>query len=394
MTPSRESKPSISVRIWFRVCSRSSWPPSCAPLPRVRPMASSSSMKMIEGAASRACWNRSRTRAAPTPTIISMNSEALRLKNGTPACPAIARASSVLPVPGAPTSSTPFGIGAAEPLVLGGVLQEVDDLDQLVLGLVDAGDVVEGDLRLLLAVALGAAAAEAEQPAARRGRGAATDPDERADQQQRGTEADQQLEPGRGVLVDGVDDHALLLEALSRAWSAKAGRCVTNEAELRAGGRVERIRQRRLERAADGVAGAGDLRDVAGLDLLLEERVGNGNGRWRREEEIREDVVDEEHRREDAPQRLPLPCRPHGEWCSERLGGRRRWHHFTLRPRMIGMCSLLNTRRPSRMAQPVRVSHRTTLPGVSSGTPHPAGSRYRQSCETSGNREGRQTCND
>src|SRR5438034_731967 len=48
-------------------------------------MASSSSMKMIDGAASRACLKRSRTRAAPTPTIISMNSEALRLKKGTPA---------------------------------------------------------------------------------------------------------------------------------------------------------------------------------------------------------------------------------------------------------------------------------------------------------------------
>ena len=65
---------------------------------------------------------------------------------------------------------------AAEPLVLGGVLQEVDDLDQLVLGLVDAGDVVEGDLRLLLAVALGAAAAEAEQPATAGRRCAATEP--------------------------------------------------------------------------------------------------------------------------------------------------------------------------------------------------------------------------
>ena len=86
--------------------------------------------------------------------------------------------------------------GAAEALVLGGVLQEVDDLDQLVLGLVDPGDVVEGDLRLLFTVALGAAATEAEQPAAGRRRSAATDPDKGADQQQRGTEADQQLEPG------------------------------------------------------------------------------------------------------------------------------------------------------------------------------------------------------
>ena len=86
--------------------------------------------------------------------------------------------------------------GASEALVLGGVLQEVDDFDQLVLGLVDPRDVFEGDLRLLFTVALGAAATEAEQPAAGRRRGAATDPDKRADQQQRGTKADEQLEPG------------------------------------------------------------------------------------------------------------------------------------------------------------------------------------------------------
>ena len=39
-------------------------------------MASSSSMKMIDGAASLALLNRSRTRDAPTPTIASMNSDA------------------------------------------------------------------------------------------------------------------------------------------------------------------------------------------------------------------------------------------------------------------------------------------------------------------------------
>jgi hypothetical protein len=44
------------------------------------------------------------------PTIASTNSEAEMLKNGAPASPATARASSVLPVPGAPDSSTPLGI--------------------------------------------------------------------------------------------------------------------------------------------------------------------------------------------------------------------------------------------------------------------------------------------
>ena len=112
ITPLRAENPSISVRIWFSVCSRSSWPPEMLgpPAERERPIASSSSMKMIAGAAALACWNRSRTREAPTPTIISTNSEADIWKNGTPASPATARASSVLPVPGAPLSSTPRGM--------------------------------------------------------------------------------------------------------------------------------------------------------------------------------------------------------------------------------------------------------------------------------------------
>ena len=64
---STESKPSISVRIWFSVCSRSSLPPlkPATPEVRERPIASSSSMKTIAGAASFACLNRSRTREAP-----------------------------------------------------------------------------------------------------------------------------------------------------------------------------------------------------------------------------------------------------------------------------------------------------------------------------------------
>ena len=109
MTPLRESKPSISARSWFSVCSRSSWLPTglCT---RALPSASSSSMNTMQGALASACWNRSRMRAAPTPTNISTNSEPLIEKKGTWASPATARASSVLPVPGGPTSSTPFGI--------------------------------------------------------------------------------------------------------------------------------------------------------------------------------------------------------------------------------------------------------------------------------------------
>ena len=67
-------------------------------------------MKMMQGALSLACSKRSRTRAAPTPTNISTNSEPESVKNGTSASPATARASRVLPVPGGPMSSAPFGM--------------------------------------------------------------------------------------------------------------------------------------------------------------------------------------------------------------------------------------------------------------------------------------------
>src|SRR2546429_3618765 len=69
-------------------------------------------MKTMHGAAGCACWKRSRTREAPTPTNISTKSEPEIEKNGTPASPATARASSVLPVPGGPYSSTPLGMRA------------------------------------------------------------------------------------------------------------------------------------------------------------------------------------------------------------------------------------------------------------------------------------------
>src|SRR5436189_3456459 len=65
---------------------------------------------MMHGAFFLPCSNRSRTRLAPTPTNISTKSDPLIEKNGTFASPATARASSVLPVPGAPMSSTPLGM--------------------------------------------------------------------------------------------------------------------------------------------------------------------------------------------------------------------------------------------------------------------------------------------
>ena len=81
-------------------------------------------MKMIHGAFSLASLNRSRTREAPTPTNISTKSEPEIEKNGTPASPATAFASKVLPVPGEPQSKTPLGIRAPISTYLRGFLRK------------------------------------------------------------------------------------------------------------------------------------------------------------------------------------------------------------------------------------------------------------------------------
>lgn len=81
-------------------------------------------MKMMDGLWVRAWANRSLTLAGPTPTNISMKSDPLMDRNGTPASPAVARASRVFPVPGGPVSSAPLGILAPSSLYLPGLRGE------------------------------------------------------------------------------------------------------------------------------------------------------------------------------------------------------------------------------------------------------------------------------
>jgi hypothetical protein len=218
--------------------------------------------------------------------------------------------------------------GPAESLVLGRMLQEVDDLGQLVLGLVYAGDVVEGDGRLRLAVALGAALAEPEQPAPARRRRPPTEPHEAGDQQQGGAEPDQERKPGRPALIHGLDHDPLLFQ---QRLESRIGEDRSLRLELRRGarrgsaseGRRRRVDARRrrcrgwigharLEGALDRLAHTGDVPDIAGLDLGLEDRVGNGDRRGRREEHAHEQVVGQQESREDQPPRLPPRARRTG----------------------------------------------------------------------------------
>ena len=122
------------------------------------------------------------------------------VKNGTLASPAMARASSVLPVPGRADHQHALGNLAAELLELARVLEEVDDLADFLLGLVDAGDVGEGHVDLVLAQQARAALAEGHGAAA--AGGALHLPqhvDEHQHQQQRRRQLQQQLRRGNSA---------------------------------------------------------------------------------------------------------------------------------------------------------------------------------------------------
>ena len=172
ITATLDSKPSISVRIWLSVCSRSSLPPpKPTPCERERPIASSSSMKMIAGEASLAGLEQvAHARGADADDRL----DELRRRDREERHARLARrprvASSVLPVPGWPESSTPRGIRPPSLLVALRVLEEVDDLGQLRLGLVDAGHVGERDPLLAALDAPRARARERAERAHRRRR--------------------------------------------------------------------------------------------------------------------------------------------------------------------------------------------------------------------------------
>ena len=124
-------------------------------------------MKTMHEGWRRASRNSRRTREAPTPAYISTKSDPLAKRNGTPASPAIERARSVLPVPGRADKQDALRDAPADGRESFGLAQEIDDFFDFVLGLVDAGDVLERDD--VIAVLGDACAAGDGRDAARRG---------------------------------------------------------------------------------------------------------------------------------------------------------------------------------------------------------------------------------
>ena len=221
------------------------------------------------------CSNRSRTRLAPTPTNISTNSEPLTLKNGTPASPATALASSVLPVPGGPTSSMPRGKRAPSWWYFAGILEEVDDLGQLLLRLLLTRDIGEGDMRALRVVDVAPERAEAEDvllPA----RQLPPDQNDQADEERQGQQADEEIEQQRheaaAVCSLDVHLHVLLLQERQERRILHDGqaRLEVRDGLGRRGGRVAARRSRRDRRRSGGDARPADDATVLDLHGLFE----------------------------------------------------------------------------------------------------------------------------
>jgi hypothetical protein len=97
-------------------------------------------------------------------------------------------------VPGAPISRTPLGTTPPQTRVLGGILEKIHDFDQFSFGFFNTRRVGEGHTRLTysrLVVAPGLAFAETKDSTAHLSGGFSGEPQETANQQQRGTEAKQ-----------------------------------------------------------------------------------------------------------------------------------------------------------------------------------------------------------
>ena len=188
-------------------------------------------MKMIAGRASLACSNRSRTREAPTPTITSMNSDADRREERHAGLAGHGAGQQRLAGAGRPGQQHAARDAGAELGVLLRVTQEVDHLDQLVLGLVDPGHVLEGDRLSLGLHALGPRAAElADHTAAARAlRRTAEQEHEQCHQQDRRAEREQDRGQQRAAARRlGGHHHVLLLEQRESSSSfAKVGTSVS-----------------------------------------------------------------------------------------------------------------------------------------------------------------------
>ncbi len=219
----------------------------------------------------------SRTRAAPTPTNISTNSAPLVEKNATPASPATARASSVLPVPGGPTSRMPRGICApSRPNSSGRLRKSTISCSSAFASSTPAtsSNVVWMPVSAVISLARlrpienspPPRPPEAAPPAAAAAHHGARGPQPDADEQQR------RDDPGHQRAQRIARRHAAEFDTVFGQRAGEVRRHL-HRAELGVA-----VRHLLVQRAVQHVAGDGDLLHLPGVEILLELAVRNDAG--------------------------------------------------------------------------------------------------------------------
>ena len=173
----------------------------------------------------------------------------------------------------------------AEPAVGFRVLEVVDDLAQLVLRLVDAGDVVEGDARIRLDVDLRLALPDRHQPAAQ---APAAHP--LADIEPDAEEQEDGQHPGEEVAEDRALDLALVDDVRFPEFLREVGVDPRGREPGLAGG------ERLAERALDEAVRHRDLGDLVGLEELLELAIGDRRDPLRADDDVLDEKEPDEGR--------------------------------------------------------------------------------------------------
>ena len=209
-----------------------------------------------------------------------------------------------------PDQQAALGDLAAQPLELLRVLQEVDDLLELGLGLVDAGDVLEGDAAVLLGQQASARLAEAHG-AAGAALHLAQEEDVDADKHENRQPAHEDAAEVDALLRrPGIDPVDVLDQHRHQLFVDRRARHV--------GGELLNAVARLAEGAGDGVALDPDVLDLALLDGMHEVRIGNRIARRPGRAALEDAVEQRQQQHDDNPQGSVTIERVHGlfplEW--------------------------------------------------------------------------------
>jgi len=265
ITPSLASKPSISTSSWFRVCSRSSCPP-----PTARAALAAHSVDLVDedqagGVLLAFVKQVPHARGADADEkldeIGSRDGEEgdVGLAGDGLGQQGFSRARRA-------DEQDALGDFAAQALELLGLLEELDDLLQLVLGLLDAGDVLEGELVAVAGEQAGLALAEGEGLVAAL---LAHDHHPEDDEDDEGGPGEEDAQPLVLVQLLHVDVDLVLAQAVDQIGIIDGN-----------GGLVARVGAAVLQVhvAADHVAGDAGAGDLVVLHLVHELGEGQGLG--------------------------------------------------------------------------------------------------------------------